>query len=190
MTLLKSACMALSLLVAGSLLGVVAWAGSPDHSNTTAREKKPGKQLKLQNESFLGTWVRSVTPCDGVMLTIEPDRLCCTVTMTEDGDTLTMDFRAEYSISKDGILYGLITNAVAKGSKEMKVETLMKIERSFIESPISIRFRVDGDTLTIKDSRWPLREQESSFLDGRYDRQTLGTADQNKPSQKASKPQK
>ena len=66
---------------------------------------------------------------------------------------MACELRADYSTTKDSILYGVVTNvsmsAEKKDADAAKEE--MALQKDLMDWPFSIRFRVDGDTLTIKD---------------------------------------
>jgi hypothetical protein len=64
----------------------------------------PGRAQQDRAEKLQGTWVRRDEGCK-VRLEVRPASLRCTVTM-EEGVAMTVD--ADYVISKDGILVGIL----------------------------------------------------------------------------------
>jgi hypothetical protein len=160
-----------------SVLGLGSWLHSPAALAATD-QKKTSEVTYYQGDSPVGTWKRVVKSTITTTFHIEPDHLCCTIVRMEDHRKFTVDFRADYHISKDGILYGLITSATAPGARDnQSLEEMLKVERAFIDAPFSLRFRVDGNTLTVKDFRigvlgGKMTEEELPLYLGRYVRQT------------------
>jgi hypothetical protein len=132
----------------------------------------------------LGTWKR-VLGRDSITLAIGPERLTCTIVEAEERHPkpgTSVEFLADYSVSKDGILYGLISSATVRGDESDR-EELLWLERALIDAPLSIRIRVDEDTLTVKDFRMGLLggrmdEKRVAFYTGRYAKQPPATPQQ------------
>src|SRR5438128_2573822 len=74
------------------------------------REREPAKVPGPQGASPLGVWRRSVES-GSVEFRIEKDHLWAVIIREDGKRKLKVDFRADYAISKDGVLFGLVTSA-------------------------------------------------------------------------------
>jgi len=140
-----------------------------------AREPSVNSGLLKHSEKPLGVWRRSVKS-GSIEFRIEQDHLKAIIIREDGKRRLKVDFRADYALSKDGVLFGLVTSAAADGGKgddAFPLADVLTIEKALIDAPFSIRFRVDGDTLTVKDFRigvlgGQLTEEELPLYMGRY----------------------
>ncbi len=130
----------------------------------------------------LGTWERKVGPVQ-ITLTFTPERMeGLIVIKSKDGETkkVSVDFRADYGVTRDSVLYGVVTSAGFGGKLKMETDELLKgyskFARELLDQPFSMRFRLDNDALTVKDIRFQLRSEGGSGEDmmavglGRYTR--------------------
>jgi hypothetical protein len=108
----------------------------------------------------LGTWERTVGPVH-ITLTFTPDHMEGVINLKgekEAGKKLAYDFRADYSVSRDYALYGIVTSAGIAAKAKVNAEDLMEAEAMLatllLDQPFSLRFRVDDDVLTVKDIRF------------------------------------
>jgi hypothetical protein len=103
----------------------------------------------------LGTWERQLGAIQYVVR-FEADHVFITVDVTVENQRLKSEAEADYSVTKDSVLYGVITGIdvpgidLGKGRDEDLGKMLLKIS-SLIDHPFSIRYRVDDNVLTIKD---------------------------------------
>jgi hypothetical protein len=103
----------------------------------------------------LGTWERQLGPIQ-YTLRFEADHVCFVMDMTVENRRIKFEGEADYSVTKDLVLYGVITSIdvpgidLGKGKDEDLAKELLKIS-SLIDHPFSIRYRVDDNVLTIKD---------------------------------------
>jgi hypothetical protein len=105
----------------------------------------------------VGTWERQTK--DGhFLLTIKEDRLQIRFEKSNEAMT-TVD--ADYSISRDGILFGVVIFA----EKDLGSEQEREVKSDL---PFCCRYRVDGDELTIRDGK--ISEGDLDKLAGRYRR--------------------
>jgi hypothetical protein len=164
-----------------AVLGLAAglWAYQPATADTPAgraevaftkgaHESRPGKEHP--SERPVGMWQRSVGGCQ-ITLHVDGDRLSGTFRTTEGGKVLYLSLRGDYSVTKDSVLYGVITDLELKEGGEKKVEE----SYTFIDQPFSARYRVDGAVLIVKDLRFgefglegKNKNSELSLLLGRY----------------------
>src|SRR5438445_230390 len=89
----------------------------------TAADEKPAEPRRLVIERPLGTYEREIE--DGairVTLRFEPDHLFVRATLDEDGERITIVGEADYGLTKDSILYGVITSLDAPEDAETAAE--------------------------------------------------------------------
>jgi RNA polymerase sigma factor (sigma-70 family) len=105
----------------------------------------------------VGNWERTFGPLQ-VSLRVKADRLSGAVDMAVDkGARVGFVFDADYSVTRDGVLYGIITGIDVQGGpagdfKEMG-EFQVALSR-LVDQPFSIRYRVDDGVLTVKDVKF------------------------------------
>jgi hypothetical protein len=106
-----------------------------------------------------GEWVRDIRlrgmPAPfRVSFEFAGDHLTLAITGTADGKPFSQTIDADYSITKDGLVFAVITSASVnipmglEGSDEERLANLA-------DQLFSFRFRLDRGTLTIKDLRMP-----------------------------------
>jgi RNA polymerase sigma factor (sigma-70 family) len=123
-------------------------AGEDEHADTS--------RVPLQRP--VGNWERTFGPLQ-VSLRIKTERLTGTVDMTvEKGARISFVFDADYSVTRDGVLYGIISGidtqgAAAAGAFEDMGKVQFALSR-MIDQPFSIRYRVDDGILTVKDVKF------------------------------------
>lgn len=125
----------------------------------------------------VGTWERSVGEAQ-VTLRVQDGHLTGTVVTDGKDDKTTYELHADYSTTRDSLLYGVITNVrITGGPAEEAAKKEMAVQKGLMDWPFSLRFRVDGDTLVIKDVRvaFPPDQKEinesAALLFGTYRRQ-------------------
>ncbi|MBY0230068.1 MAG: hypothetical protein K2W96_12370 [Gemmataceae bacterium] len=148
-------------------------------SNTLSRPATPAVPLTLDQPmpGPVGSWEREYGSAR-MTLRVEMRSLVGTLVVQEKGQKVACELRADYSTTKDSILYGVVTNvsmaAEKKDADAAKEE--MALQKDLMDWPFSIRFRVDGDTLTIKDVKaaFPAERKElnenAGLLVGSYKR--------------------
>ena len=105
----------------------------------------------------VGTWERS-TKEGHFLLTIKEDRLHIRFEKSNERTT-TVD--ADYSVSRDGILFGVVIFA----EKDLGSDEDREVKSDL---PFCCRYRVDGDELTIRDGK--ITDGDLDKLAGRYHR--------------------
>lgn len=124
---------------------------------------------KLQKRP-VGNWERSVGNCQ-ITLRFEEDRLYGTCTFKDKKDTFTLTMDADYNITRDNVLYGVITGSEATGREDAEEAVV------YVDMPFSARVRQDGDLLTVKGVKFLERGVKSDdpkeliVIEGRYKRQ-------------------
>jgi RNA polymerase sigma factor (sigma-70 family) len=108
--------------------------------------KAPAKERQVQRP--LGHWEREVGPYH-VTLRVEPDRLFGTFVVKENDQKFTCVVEADYSVTKDSVLYGVITGVENPGNAKAELEL-----NQFVDVPFSAHFRVDDSILTIKNLKF------------------------------------
>jgi len=105
------------------------------------------------------TWIRNTDGCV-VQLAFKNNRATATVTTTNlpdaPGKSITATVSGEYAISKDeSRLYGILTDDVdiQSTTRDPKGELLEGRAEDRLDSPFSVRIRLDGDVLTVQTLR-------------------------------------
>lgn len=115
----------------------------------------------------VGTWEREVGACR-ITLRFEEDRIFGTCVFKDKKDSFTVMMDADYSVTKDNVLYGVITGSEATGRDDVEQAVV------YVDMPFSARVRQDGDALTVKGLRFLDRGvtnddlKELIVLEGRY----------------------
>ncbi len=118
----------------------------------------------------VGTWEREVGSCR-IVLRFEEDRLFGTCSFKDKKDAFTLCMDADYQITKDNVLYGVITGSEATGRDDSEEAVV------YVDMPFSARVRQDGDLLTVKGVKFLERgiksddPRELIVIEGRYKRQ-------------------
>jgi hypothetical protein len=119
---------------------------TPNHGLAQSSSAKP-----------IGTWERQAKE-GHFLLTIKEDRLQIRFEKSNEAMT-TVD--ADYSVSRDGILFGVVIFA----EKDLGSDQEREVKSDL---PFCCRYRVDGDELTIRDGK--ISEGDLDKLAGRYHR--------------------
>jgi RNA polymerase sigma factor (sigma-70 family) len=153
---------AAAVLVAAALVGGGGglWFRQPAAAQSPARPvreaapaAKPAEELRAvakteETNRPLGTWEKQVGPYHAT-LRIEADRLYLTAMAEEKGNKENCTLDADYSVTKDSVLYGVLTGAEVEASDTTGKEAGALSQ--FLDSPFSLHYRVDGNTLTVKN---------------------------------------
>jgi hypothetical protein len=123
----------------------------------------------------IGNWERDVGPSH-ITLRIEGDHLYGTMTTVDPqkGGRLTIHLDGDYSVTRDSLLYGVITGVdTPEGITDENVADL----GIYSDQPFSLRYRLDGNTLTLKDLKLGICTKEGDMKDvrsilGRYKKKT------------------
>ena len=104
-----------------------------------------------QTNRPLGSWEKNIGQCH-FTLTIDADRIHGTYTEADEGNKFSFVVDADYSVTKDSVLYGVITgvDVPVEGTEKESAEASLEAT-AYLDSPFSFRYRVDGDVLTVKD---------------------------------------
>lgn len=98
-------------------------------------------------------WTREFKPYK-LTLKFEGNRLWATFQgQLDDGKEFECQFAADYHLTKDSLLYGIITSGETAITAK-KLDELMEADalaKRFFDQPFSFRYRLDEDVLTIKD---------------------------------------
>jgi hypothetical protein len=101
----------------------------------------------------LGIWKRSFGD-NQVLFTITADGLRCQI-RTDNGGTL--DIHADYGVTRDGVLFGILTRVEANGAEGPAAGDLF-----------SFRFALEKGVLTIKDLKSPVGADARQLVEGSY----------------------
>jgi hypothetical protein len=121
-------------------LVVVAAAGAAD-----APAKKP-----------IGTWARGLGE-NKVTFQFKADSLTCVIT----NGSATLEVEADYGVTKDGVIYGIITKAERKG-----VDGGPEKGELF-----SFQVKIDKETITISDLKGTDNAEAKQLIQGEYKKQ-------------------
>jgi RNA polymerase sigma factor (sigma-70 family) len=155
---------------------------------TTRTAEEPGTQARAyavpeEVRRPLGTWEREIGPYH-MTLRIEGEHLYGTLTGVDPQrglkETIHMD--CDYSLTRDSLLYGVVTSVdVPEGPKEDQEEADLDF---WSDQPFSLRCRLDGNTLTLKDLKLGvgMKEEEAKpfhVILGRYKKKTSAIKEDN-----------
>jgi RNA polymerase sigma factor (sigma-70 family) len=158
---------AAGMLLVGAVLGagLGLWTYHPATADAVERKKEdvprpapkevddaPAAARAQPAGRLLGTWERDVGP-NHITLRIEADHLHGTATLTDKDRKITLSIDADYSMTRDSVLYGVITGADVPDASADAGE-LVATTAQLADQPFSVRLRVDGNTLTIKDVKF------------------------------------
>jgi hypothetical protein len=117
-------------------------------------EPGPKKPREFVVTRPVGTWVREIVAEGGsirMTLKIDEDRVTVVSEQAGGPHRVTITAEADYAINKESILYGVITSMDVDGAIPDK--DLLTYEQAGIGQPFAVRFRLEGDSLTLKDFR-------------------------------------
>jgi hypothetical protein len=118
----------------------------------------PSQAQQEHAQKLQGTWVRRADGCK-VRLEVKPESLRCTVT-TEEGMAITVD--ADYVVSKDGILLGILRAPLAGKAADDDAVT----KRLFY-----LQFAAEDRSLVVKDLEYQDShdgDKMKELLEGKY----------------------
>ncbi len=157
------------VLVVGALgMGLSLWSARP-----AAADAGPGPQpppppaAASAAQRPVGVWQREVGPFQ-FQVRIEADRLYASFVNTDKDERLHINLEADYSVTRDYVLYGVITGIEQPDDPEEETE-----QNQTLDHPFSLRYRIDGDVLTVKDVKfgaWRSDDKELKLIAGRYRR--------------------
>jgi hypothetical protein len=173
-------------VAAAALLGasVVLWSNRPltaepidrskeGASRAAAGDAEASRARGREVQRPVGTWERDVGPFH-ITIRIEADRLYGTFSGADKDCKITVELDADYSVNKDGVLFGVITGLdLSAGSQKEELGDVAALNNAFADQPFSFRFRVDGDFLTVKDLKFAGDKKECDpkdllIIQGRY----------------------
>jgi RNA polymerase sigma factor (sigma-70 family) len=121
-------------------------------------EPRAGARTEETNRP-IGSWERDVGAFH-VTLRIEADRIYGTYTYSgiEKDAKITFVLDADYSVTKDNVLYGVLTGGDVEGTgdkaaKDEIAQAALGIT-SVSDCPFSFRYRVDGNVLSVRDPKF------------------------------------
>ena len=159
-------------IVAGG--GAILWAQYPGGTFTNPGFTTPtscnASALPDKTIKPLGTWERKVGPLT-VTLRFDNDQLHGTINLKrKEGDIkeVFLTFQADYSVTKDYLIYGVVNSLDSKlaGKKKLNFEEITKMEDGLAaleDQPFSMRFRQDGNELILRN----LKFHGAEGLDGK-----------------------
>jgi hypothetical protein len=120
-----------------------------------APEPQPVVQQLAEADPLEGSWSYETGPYK-VRLDINSKYIDGTLTLPIEESLVTdVDFHGEYSVTADGVLYGVLHSAEVKvNGMTMDVEGTIEaklIATRLIEQPFAIRVHTHNSTLTVKD---------------------------------------
>jgi RNA polymerase sigma factor (sigma-70 family) len=105
----------------------------------------------------VGNWERTFGPLQ-VSLRVKAERLTGTVDVAVEKQRISFVFDADYSVTRDGVLYGIITGLDIRGAWQgadlQEAGNIQVLITQMIDQPFSIRYRVDDGILTVKDVKF------------------------------------
>jgi hypothetical protein len=181
-------------------LGVALWATQPATAEPVERKREePARQAPSDPAGGkeeakvpdaprpIGVWERTIVTKEGgsVTLTIRVDahRVSLTQSVQDKGRPLKATLEGDYSVSRDYVLYGFVTGVdLPEHSAEgPDVDELGKTQAHILDQPFSVRYRLDGNSLTIRDIKVggvPDNEREGlQILAGRYKKKVPAAKD-------------
>jgi hypothetical protein len=108
-----------------------------------------------------GTWYREL-PGAVVAFTFCGDELKATGNVNIDGVSGCVTLTAEYAMSKDGTVHGVITGADATGCGgdlgALEMVSVAVVAQMFVDQPFAFRMKSTGDGLMLSNVRFPAAE--------------------------------
>jgi RNA polymerase sigma factor (sigma-70 family) len=132
----------------------------------------------------IGVWERTVVGKDGGSLTltirVDAQRVSLSQSITDKGKTIKATLEGDYSVSRDYVLYGFVTGIdVTEG---VEPDEAAKGQAQILDQPFAVRYRVDGNALTIRDIKLggvKDNDQEGlQMLAGRYKKKVAVAKDE------------
>jgi hypothetical protein len=183
----------IAVAVIAQYLQQAADAGARGGNHPSQANASTGSTANYHDERRpLGTWERTVGPVH-ITLTFTPELLQGRVVSKSKAlGKLAFDFHADYSVTRDSVLYGVITSAGLADSKaRMEDEQFFKLHTALtaelLDQPFSMRCRVDGDVLTVKDIRFYVKS-EGQAGDLREAGEQIGLLGRGRYTRKAATP--
>jgi RNA polymerase sigma factor (sigma-70 family) len=152
-------------------------------TRTSDEPAAPARTVEVLREvpRPIGTWERDFGPYH-MTLRIEADHLYGTATILDKGRKMTIQLDGDYSVTRDSLLYGVITGVdVPEGPEDLQgLENL----GMYSDQPFSLRYRLDGRTLTLKDLKLGIgvkegEGQEIRVILGRYKKKAAAAKEEN-----------
>jgi hypothetical protein len=164
----KGLLVVLALVVVGAGVGLLATRPATAEPGNRRREdaaRQPSTPAEAKDAAKagpqrpIGLWERTVTIGDQMVqitLRVEPNRVTATHTRAEGGNKMTMVLEGEYSITRDYVLYGIITSVDVSlvGAKPNDADDIHCMAVKLVDHPFSVRYRVDENALTVKDVKF------------------------------------
>jgi len=186
------------LLVAALAFGLGLWSrqtataeGRPERKEEQAAgkpvEEAKREPQRIEMERPSGSWEQSIEGAYRIMLRFEADRMFIKAVVQNDKERFTVIGEADFSVTKDAVLFGVITGIDVLDNLEGAFEL-----QSLLDNAFSLRYRVDGDVLTIKDVKFAPAAKESNLgegvkvVPGRYKRVKDGDKEDPVPERRTS----
>jgi RNA polymerase sigma factor (sigma-70 family) len=157
-------------------------AAAPDEEPRKPPEGQGAEARAFQPPRPAGDWERTAGPLQAT-LHFGPDHVSGTIDLTLENQRLTIAIDADYSVTKDHVLYGILTGVELQGLPRAEAKELSEAEfltTQMLDQPFSLHYRLDDSVLTLKDVRFgsfnlkdekdELREYKMLFA-GRYKHQ-------------------
>lgn len=130
--------------------GDAAWS---EEASSVAPDTAP-VTIAPQPAKPLGTWTREIANVYKFTIRCTEDRLYGTYEISAEGQRITIEMDADYSVNQEGVLYGVVTGIdvpiTALEQDGGDIEGLLSLN-AMGEIPFCFRYRIDGDTLTVKN---------------------------------------
>jgi RNA polymerase sigma factor (sigma-70 family) len=186
------------LLVAALAFGLGLWSrqtataeGRPERKEeqTAGKPAEEGKRelKRIEMERPFGTWEQNIEGKFRIRLRFEADHLFLKAVVQEDKERFTLLGEADFSVTKDAVLFGVITGVDIVEDADSSLDLQQLLDNAF-----SLRYRVDGDVLTIKDVKFApaVKEgnlgEDAKILPGRYKRVKDGDKEDSVPERRTS----
>jgi RNA polymerase sigma factor (sigma-70 family) len=153
-------------------------AKAPDEPRATARTEETNRPL--------GAWERDVGGYH-MTLRIETDRIYGTYSGNDKDAKFAFVLDADYGVTKDNVLYGVLTGGDAEGegdkaAKDEMAEAALGIT-TLVDCPFSFRYRVDGNVMVVKDPKFGgiaaanKGKDDLALMQGRWKKKTEANRD-------------
>lgn len=107
----------------------------------------PSPSVQAASTKPLGSWVREAGPLM-VRVTFAADRVTGTVAFDADGERVNFSFDADYTVNREGLLYGVVTGVDCDDPEGGA------FLQSFAGHTFSMRCRCDGDVLSVREVKF------------------------------------
>jgi hypothetical protein len=148
--------------------GVSVAGGSGVYTDTRARYADAAEPANRHELRPLGIWERNVFGLQ-ITLTFTPEHMeGRVISKTKEVGKIGIDFHADYGVTRDSVLYGVVTSAGMTDSRvrmnpDGGVPDVFKLHyvlaEEVLDQPFSMRCRVDGDVLTVKEIRFYVKSE-------------------------------